>query len=235
MIYVCAGLFAEGRSDYELLLPLVTRVLDDVGARVFPGQCDVAATVGIDAPASSNEPREVRIARAITSHWDQCTLFIVHADSDGDAERARAERVEPGLRAARGSRQDALAGAACVPVRETEAWMLVDPGVFEQLGAREVTLPAEPERELDPKGTLTRLLREAGIRSAPGRLYAFFGERLALARLRMLPAFRAFERELEEAVRVSWSSPRRRMTATRSRDGAHARVRATAVNRRNTD
>lgn len=202
MIYLCAGLYAEGRSDYELLLPLTTRVLDDIAARLCPGAYEVAATVGIDTPADPNEQRAARIARAVVEYWDQCTLFVVHADSDGDPERARAERAEPGLQRAREAAPAALTGATCVPVRETEAWMLVDPGVFEQLGARDVELPADPERELDPKATFDRLLRDARIRGPRARLYAFFGERLSLLRLRTLPAFCAFERELEDAVRA---------------------------------
>ena len=200
MIYLCAGLFAEGRTDYELLLPLITRVLDDIGARVCPGAYDVAATVGIDTHAGPREPRAARIASAIADYWDQCTLFVVHADSDGDADRANAERVEPGLRAARAAAPDSLAGTACIPVRQTEAWMLVDPGVFAELGARDMKLPEDPEQDLDPKATLDRLLREAHIRSPRSRLYSFFGERLSLARLRTLSAFSSFERDLVGAV-----------------------------------
>lgn len=201
MIYLCAGLFAEGRTDYELLLPLVTRLLDDIGARVCPGTYDLAAAIGMDVPAIPHEPRSERIARTIRAYWDQCTLFIVHADGDSDVDKALTERVEPGIAAARAIAHDPVAAAACVPVRETEAWMLVDPGVFEELGARGVTLPTEPERVLDPKAALGELLAKARIGRDPRRLYAFFGERLSLAQLRRLPAFNAFEHNLEQAVR----------------------------------
>jgi len=54
---------------------------------------------------------------------------------------------------------------------------------------------------LDPKAALGELLGKARIRTDPRRLYAFFGERLSLALLRRLPAFNAFEQDLEEAVR----------------------------------
>lgn len=202
MIYLCAGLFAEGKTDYELLLPLISRVLDDIGARVCPGAYDVAPSIGIDAPAAPHERRADRIACAVSDYWEQCTLFVVHADSSGDAERARAERVEPGLMAARATALEPLAAAACIPVRETEAWMLVDPAVFEELGARDVELPAEPERVLDPKAVLVATLEKAHIRRPPSRFFAFFGERLSLDRLRTLQSFGAFEREVEAAVRT---------------------------------
>lgn len=201
MIYLCAGLFAEGRTDYELLLPLLARLLDEIGARVCPGAYDVAPSVGMDVHAAPHEPRAERIARAIHHYWDQCTLFVVHADSDGDADQARAERVQPGLLRAAETAPGLVGAAACIPVRETEAWMLADEDVFAQLGGHGVDLPAEPERVLDPKAALKALLTAAKIRRPPARLHAFFGERLSLARLRRLPAFNAFESELEEAVR----------------------------------
>ena len=50
MIYLCAGLYAEGPSDYHFLSPLISRLLDTVGSRLFPSECEVAETVGIDAP-----------------------------------------------------------------------------------------------------------------------------------------------------------------------------------------
>lgn len=201
MIYLCAGLYAEGKTDYDLLLPLLPRLLDDIGARVCPGAYEVAEAVGIDTPAAPHEPRADRIARAVSAYWQQCTLFVIHGDGAGDPERARKERVEPGVAAARTAVPDTLAAAACVPVRETEAWMLVDPAVFEELGARNVQLPAEPESVLDPKAVFEELLKSAGIRRPPTRFYPFFGERLSLARLRTLASFNAFERELEMAVR----------------------------------
>lgn len=202
MIYLCAGLFAEGKSDYDLLLPLISRLLDDIGARVCPGAYHVAQTVGIDAPAGPNEPRADRIARAVSAYWQQCTVFVVHADGAGDAERARTERVEPGLRAARAAAPGPLAAAGCVPVRETEAWLLADRAVFEELGARAVELPPAPESVVDPKAALAAVMARARIRRPPSRFFSFFGERLSLGRLRTLPAFIAFERELKAAVRT---------------------------------
>lgn len=167
-----------------------------------PGASDVAPCVGIDAPGQPDLPRAERIARAVCDHWQQCTLFVIHADGAGDAERARAERVEPGLAAARSAAPGLLAAAGCVPVRETEAWMLVDRAVLAEIGARDPELPEEPESVADPKSTLAALMARARIQRPPARFFSFFGERLSLERLRTLPAFTAFERELETAVRM---------------------------------
>lgn len=80
------------------------------------------------------------------------------------------------------------------------SWTTSEPA-FEELGARNVQLPAEPESVLDPKAVFEELLKSAGVRRPPTRFYPFFGERLSLARLRTLASFNAFERELEMAVR----------------------------------
>ncbi|MEZ4297244.1 MAG: DUF4276 family protein [Polyangiaceae bacterium] len=201
MIYVCAGLYAEGKTDYDFLLPLITRLLDSICSRVCPGAYEIAPTVGIDAAIAPDEPRAHRIASAVDTHWSQCTLFVVHTDGGSAPQRARTERVEPGLRAARRHERADVLAAPCIPVRETEAWMLVDQTVFEELGARDVQLPRNAERVRDPKAALAELLREAKIARPPSRFYSFFGERTALDRLRATPSFNAFEKDLEGAVR----------------------------------
>ncbi|WP_234023351.1 hypothetical protein [Sorangium cellulosum] len=115
--------------------------------------------------------------------------------------------MDPGIVAARELRKDReIAAAACIPVREIEAWMLPDREVFRALGGAEVQLPRDPEREIDPKLTLRRLLAEARLRIPPEDLYRFFGERVRLDVLASLPAFCAFRDELTAALRGLASS-----------------------------
>lgn len=87
MIYLCAGVFAEGRSDYGFLLPLVNRLLYELSTAV-PHATEVADSVGIDASRPIPRARAERIAKAIQEHEGQCTLFVIHADADGDHEAA---------------------------------------------------------------------------------------------------------------------------------------------------
>ncbi len=47
-----------------------------------------------------------------------------------------------------------------------------------------------------------RLLEESGARRPPERLFALFGARVRFETLRALPAFKAFEAEIEAAVRA---------------------------------
>ncbi len=203
MIYIRAGLFAEGPTDYKILLPLLDRLLDQLAAQLFPGAYEVAPATGIDAPRGTEGGRADKIAAAIHETWDECTLFVIHADGAGDPAEARTNCVDPGIAAARAARPERpVVAAACVPVREIEAWMLADSEVFRSLcgsGAK-LELPSDPEREMDPKRTLRRLLEQGGVRRAPERLYSFFGERVRLEALRSLPAFDAFRVELIKAL-----------------------------------
>jgi len=204
VIYIRAGLYAEGPSDYDFLPPLLDRLLDAVAAPLFPGAYEIGPTIGIDAPRSIAGGRAEKVAAAIDLSWDTCTLFVIHADGAGDPEGARKNNVEPGLAMVRAAHPDrVIPGVACVPVREIEAWMLVDPEVFRTILGAGVTpaCPAAPERELDPKVTLRRILKEGGARRPPERMHAFFGERVRLDALRALPAFQAFEADTIGALR----------------------------------
>jgi hypothetical protein len=89
-------------------------------------------------------------------------------------------------------------------VHQVEAWLLTDPEAFRTAlgGAAAPTLPPEPEREPDPKATLKRVLEESGVRRPPERLFALFGERVRFETLRALPAFKAFEADVVDAVRA---------------------------------
>jgi hypothetical protein len=210
MIYIRAGLYAEGPTDYDFLLPLLDRLLDSLAASLFPGAYEVGSTEGIDAPRGSEGGRAEKIASAIEVWWGACTLFVIHTDGAGDPAAARRNCVEPGVEVAHARLAERpLHVAACVPVREIEAWMLVDPEVFRTiLGERSaLECPADPEREIDPKATLLRMLKEGGVRRPPERLYALFGERVRLEALRSLPAFRAFEREIVSALRALAGTP----------------------------
>jgi Domain of unknown function (DUF4276) len=210
MIYIRAGVYAEGPTDYDFLLPLLDRLLDSLAASLFSGAYEVGSTAGIDAPRVAGGGRAERIAAAVDDWWGACTLFVIHSDGAGDPASARENCVEPGVEAARSKRAELpLLVAACIPVREIEAWMLVDPEAFRTIlgEGSEQACPADPEREIDPKATLRRILKEGGVRRPPERLYAFFGERVRLDALRSLPAFQVFEREIVTALRALAGAP----------------------------
>jgi hypothetical protein len=200
MMYLRAGLYAEGPTDYDFLVPLLNRMLRDIAAELFPGASEVEDTRAVDS-AGEERKRVDRIAAAVRENEDLIDLLVIHTDGAGDPEAALRERVEPGIEAARTAIPGKPVPAiACVPVREIEAWLLVDERVFvDQLGLR-VELPMAPDRELDPKKTLTTLLTQ-NRRRRPNTSYALFGEQVSFEALRRLSAFVEFETALVEFVR----------------------------------
>ncbi len=200
-IYLCAGLYAEGPSDYEFLSPLIERLLDFHGNRLFPGMIDVGQTIGIDAPRGTASKRADRIAAAVNDNWDSFTLLVVHADGGGAPEDAREKAIVPGITLAKTSKPFLIA-VECVPVREIEAWMLIDVDVYRDLlgSATNISLPSEPERELDPKKILHVLLDGAGWRRGHQRIHRLFGEEVQFESLRILSSFLRFEQDLCMAI-----------------------------------
>ncbi len=202
-IYLCAALYAEGTSDYEFLSPLIQRLLDTLGSRLFPGMVDVGETIGIDAPRPTPVKRADRIAAAVADHWDAFTLLVVHSDGAGAPDEAREYNITPGIELARHAFPSLIA-IPCVPVREIEAWMLADESVFRTILGRDVplTLPVDPDREMDPKQTFLRILQEGGLRRGNTRAHRLFGEEVCFDALRKLIAFQQFEAELCEAIQA---------------------------------
>lgn len=206
MIWLCAGVYAEGPTDDRFLCNLLNRILPPLAIEVCKGGFDMGETRRISEPRRMRgASREERIAAVIEESWSECTLFVVHSDGEGAPAEARRERIEPGLARARRVRPD-LAAAACVPVRETEPWMLADPDAFCRIFEtdRLPTLPRDPEAEADPKAVLAAALCSLGARMGRGvdEYYAVLGAEVRLDALRRLPAFQQFEKELRAAIAV---------------------------------
>ncbi len=205
MIYISAGLYAEGRTDYEFLLPLIDRLLQVSSAQLFPGGHELADTRGIDAFSAKCDARAERICAAISAHIDSCDIFIIHADGASDPEDVRRTQIKPGIELARtGFSERPIHLLACVPVREIEAWMLVDTHPFDLILGKKLNLalPPQPETELDPKSILRKIFRNGDARIPLGDAYRFFGENVHIEKLRTLHAFQLFEGELNRALKA---------------------------------
>jgi hypothetical protein len=202
MIYLRAGVFAEGPSDYQFLCRLLNRLIDALAARLFAGACEVGETIGVDAPLGMEGGRAEKIAAAMSEYADLCELFVIHADGAGDPEQARRACIEPGIAAARvaAATREVIA-VGCVPVREIEAWMLADPEAFKVVLGKSAApaLPPDPER-VDSKEALRRILKEGGARRRAESVYTILGETVHIAALRALPAFQRFEADLSGAL-----------------------------------
>jgi hypothetical protein len=195
VIYLCAGIFAEGTTDHDFLAPLVERLLELLGNEEFPAQVNVAAPIIIGKP---NVPKKTA-AEAILRFWGSCTLFIIHSDTGGDREKAYQRYIASNLAEVTKKHHEALI-VSCMPAREIEAWLLADSQVFSHLVTGWTpTLPIDPEKVFDPKKELEQILTEKKYKR--GEVYQFFGEHIELSALRRLESFRHFETELRAAIR----------------------------------
>ncbi|MGV9556218.1 DUF4276 family protein [Streptomyces sp. NPDC003401] len=193
--YLTMGLLAEGPEDEMFLSALAVRQLTRLAASA-PAPFDVADTVQSSAvgTARTAHPRLCAEAQDLAT---TCDLLLVHNDH---RERGKIGKL----------RRDVSPPSDCrivgiVPVRETEAWLLVDTRLLRSLpGAVPAALPwagepsgAQVERVADPKALLADVL--------PGHdthlLAELLGQRIDLDRLQALPAYQQWCAELTSALK----------------------------------
>lgn len=215
MHYLGLALYAEGPTDYSFLCPLLERLCEDLcmGEAVQP--VEVSAVLPLNHSASLNEaPREQRILAAAKEAQGAWGVLFVHADGAGNPGRARDQQVQPAIG---GLHLDFSAhgrGVAVIPIRETEAWALVDGDALRNVFGTALTddalgLPPSAgavEAISDPKDSLNRAFaatHPTGRRRKQGisPLLNALGEQVSLALLRRLTAFTSLEDELREALR----------------------------------
>lgn len=144
---------------------------------------------------------------------DSFDLVIVHRDSEGQDPTLRRAEVEAGVAAVR----DNLATLPIVPVRMTEAWLLLDEQAIRRVAGRPtgrepLGLPAAVTAEAvpDPKALLRHALELAS--GASGRRLRRFKRDFPVQRrrlleavshegpVRQLSAWQALERDVADAV-----------------------------------
>jgi hypothetical protein len=196
-------LLSDGSSD-QALLPILSFVLREQGAEtVEPQWADIGRLR--DPPQALPD----RIRAAIDLY--PCDLLFVHRDAERDGYHYR--RVE--IIHARDAAGIDVASVCVVPVRMTEAWLLIDEGAIREaagrpLGRVVLNLPQlrRLEEQANPKASLHQALRDASelrgrrLRDFPvnqrvRRVAELIGDYGAL---RGLPAFRALEQEVREAL-----------------------------------
>ncbi len=195
-----AALIGEGSSD-KALLPILRWIL---GA-ASPAE---ARLEWIDTARIERRPRTLaQKVAAANNLFTTCDLLFVHRDADNQPPEWRYEEI----RQAVGSR----VYVAIVPIRMTEAWLLINPDAIRAAsgrvtGTNDLGLPplTTIEAEPDPKVTLhTALTRAHG---ATGRRAQRFDASRAVHRLadliedwsplRKLAAFRRVEEDTRNAL-----------------------------------
>ena len=155
----------EGGSDSDFLLPLIRRLLEELCVR---SDHEVEIPDGIDLRNVDGYARGITSVIDVLGQNPGPTLVFVHADADGDADKARQRFVEPIVRSLALGRE----GVAVVPIRTIEAWVLADlRSLASVLGATERHLldsgapraSTEIEGHSDPKQLLnSRSVHRAG-------------------------------------------------------------------------
>lgn len=215
MHYIGLALYAEGKTDYYFLRPVLLRLTTELCLQA-PGIVELAEEViGLDHPsAAADLPRPRRIVEAAKLARGAWRILFVHADGAGDPEQARQTLIAPAIELLIQEYVAAGVAVAVVPVRETEAWALVDGsalrGVFgctltdDQMGLpsmRAVETEQDPKRRLEQAFEATHpsaRRRRQGV--AP--LLNALGETVSLDALRKLSSFQALEAEVRAALRT---------------------------------
>jgi hypothetical protein len=197
---VIAALLAEGNGD-RALLPILRWLLASVST-------DDVSLEWIDSGAFPARGRtlaeKVEQARLVCP----CDLLFVHRDADGEPPERRHEEIARSVPSYR--------YVAVVPIRMTEAWLLLDEAAIRTAAGRPsgtdpLSLPRlrQLENVADPKATLRGALRAA--HGSTGRRARRFDEARAVHRLaalvddwrplRKLSAFRRCESDTRSALK----------------------------------
>ena len=220
MRYLGLALYAEGKSDYLFLGPLLLRLCEQLCDQWADEPIEIGSVVGIDAdhrtPARKPD-REDRIIEAIKKVPEASILFV-HSDAGNDRSKAIENCIEPARRllSEKAGDPDRLKRriVAVVPVRESEAWILSDGDAWRKatgstLGNEDLPFPLKPqevERIADPKSVLNQTLdiidnRRGRRRIQAADYFTIVGQAINLEKLGRIPAFRALSEELIGALR----------------------------------
>ena len=208
-------LLAEGTSDRALLQIIRLTLSAHVGPSVLIAEPQRADLYRL--PLRVKEDRGAWVRSVVEEY--PCDLLFLHRDADSAGRDKRLEEIAGWTAAAKLPAGATVTSVPIVPVRETEAWLLLDEKAIREAalyrdGVAPLNLPgpAKLERMDDPKSALDEALRAASGLS--GSRLRHFGlnkarDRIAvtdLARLRRLPAFVAFEHDLSTACSTrGWS------------------------------
>lgn len=216
MRYLGMALFAEGPTDYRFLPPLLRRTTENLCLQRARTTVEVGEILPLYSPEKYRDADlSTQILSAAREAQGAFDILFIHTDGAGDPDAAYAQRVQPAaerITAELEAQQQRTIGV--VPVREMEAWTLVDGealrGAFGTvLDDSAMGIPGKSrdvERILDPKQTLNQIYSQvigSHRRRKSRKVEEFFdaiGERVQLSCLRQVPAFQRFERDLSNAL-----------------------------------
>lgn len=206
-------LLCEGSSD-KALVPHLRQLLSNCGAPVVVGSA--IALSAVRDPGQGRGSALERKLHAVLSNESEIDLLFIHRDADAAGHEERSREMAEAL----GNLPFETDHVPVIPVRATEAWVLLDEDAIRRAagnprGRQPLNLPrpARVEREVDPKRTLEFALMTASGHSGH-RLRKFrsrFGQQRRIL-LEQLPTGGALDEvpawsRLEQAVLEFISEP----------------------------
>lgn len=211
MAYMGMALGGEGPTDGEFLGIVLQRVAEDICLRRGRYQIDVGEVRSLQARTTDVEAT----ARAAAAESGGYHVLFLHLDRGGAAlqqDRSHTERLVQTV-------QEVVPDRVLVkvlPVQETEAWALADGDALRaafrtRLSDQRLGLPGTPaqvESVTGPKERLNEIYRRTrssrrrgSARPSARQFLDAIARQIQLDRLRLIPAFQAFEAELTDALR----------------------------------
>ncbi|MFE1308046.1 hypothetical protein [Streptomyces sp. NPDC058755] len=185
--YLSLALLTEGASDQYFLAPLIDRQIAEL-AQETPVGFDYSGVVTGERFTVAHRDAVAREVSDLLCYYD---IVMIHHDHN---ERGKVDAVRELFA------DDAFRIVALVPVRETEAWMLADPGALREASPTRDSMwevPYDVEKVADPKAVLNAAL---GGRRDAERDFGKLGQTVALDALWKVPAYRRWIADLRTAM-----------------------------------
>ncbi|MDZ4763639.1 MAG: DUF4276 family protein [Chloroflexota bacterium] len=203
------GFYGEGARDYGFIQPLVERLLNEI----IPHVDIFAYSIKIEKEAYSLVRTMLEVAKAGYGY----SLIIFHQDADAsDTQKCLSERFQPRYETVKNTdEQINKTFVPIIPVRMTEAWMLVDFEAFKRVtgtdkNADDLEFPNRPhqvEALQEPKFIFEQAVRKSRNSSRrrrrmidPSEIYVPLAAQIDLERLRLVPSFHEFETGLKDIL-----------------------------------
>ena len=204
------GLVAEGTTDVRFLKNVINRSVLELS-----WQCDNQVEIYDvrEIKVKGDSFTEKMLAASRRACKEGLDALCIHVDADArSAEMVMQHKFAPFFDAL-----NAMAKEECckhivptVPIQMIESWMLADKELLKRLinaeGKSDVDLGIEkaPEAYSDPKSTIENAIRTATAGQSKKRrmqitisdLYELLGNSLQLEKLRTIPSFQGFERNV---------------------------------------
>lgn len=213
---ITVGFITEGTTDIRFLSGIIRRTFDEV-AWECQQEIEVYPPMPLDVSKQGLTFSDYVLEAARSAEADRLMVLCVHADADDDSDTKTVNNlIAPAFLYTRLRLSPHINPnmVAIIPVRMTEAWMLVDKDALkEEIGTdktdAQLGLTRLPESIANPKETIKEAIRLA-FDHRPRRsrnqvsvseLYEPLGAIVSLERLALLPSYQKFREAVREAFR----------------------------------